>query len=207
MSKVFRDFEKFSNMKKNFSIGIAGGVGIAIIILIVALYNNQEPEIVEIDESIGIELEEIVSENPEVQEKYDEVKNKVDEHGYYEVPPIEWITIGPFQLDRSEYIIGQKIFLRIGELDENEKGQVVFLRPLNETHVSVYQAVPFDGMKKNAFNFYTQPVLSKELGICTVDDISGEWTVAFRGTNYPNFKFEITNEIIPGEEDAYVPIC
>ncbi len=194
-------------MKKNFSIIIAGGVGIAIIIVIVALYNNQESEITKIVEPIEIDLEEIVSEIPEVQEKYDEVKNKVDESGYYEVPPIEWITSGPFQIDRSEYIIGQKVFLRIGELDLDEKGQVAFMRPLNETHYSVYQTIPFDGMKKPAFNFYIQPALSPVLEICTLDDLIGEWTVVFRGTGYSNLKFKVTNEILPGEADSYVPVC
>jgi len=194
-------------MKKNFSMAIIGGIGIAIIILIVALYNNQESEITKIDEPIEIELENDVSEIPEIQEKYDEVKNKVDESGYYEVPPIEWITSGPFEIDRSKYIIGQKVFIRIGELDLDEKGQIAFLRPVNETHISVYQTIPFDGMKKPAFNFYMQPSLSAALAICTVDDIIGEWTVVFRGTSYPNLKFEVTNEILPGEEDAYVPVC
>jgi len=194
-------------MKKNFSMAIIGGIGIVIIILIVALYSNQESEITKIDEPIEIELEEIVSENPEVQEKYDEIKNKVDESGYYEVPPIEWITSGPFQIDRSEYIIGQKIFIRIGELDLDEKGQIAFLRPLNETHYSVYQTVPFDGAKKPAFNYYIHPSLSVYLEICTLDDLLGEWTVVFRGTSYPNLKFEVTNEILPGEEDSYVPVC
>ncbi len=188
-------------------MAITGGIGIAIIIVIVALYNNQESEITKIDEPIEIELENDVSEIPEIQEKYDEIKNKVDESGYYKVPPIEWITSGPFQIDRSEYIIGQKIFIRIGELDLDEKGQVAFLRPLNETHVSVYQTIPFDGMKKPAFNFYIHPSLSPVLEICTLDDIVGEWTVVFRGTSYPNLKFEVTNEILPGEADAYVPVC
>jgi len=202
-------------MKKNFSIGIAGGVGIAIIILIVALYNNQEPEIIVIEKSPKIEFNfndtEISKsrENSEViiERKLDEIKNKVDEHGYYEVPPIEWIASGPFEIDRSEYIIGQKIFIRIGELDVNEKGQIAFLRPLNETHYAVWQTIPFDGMKKPAFNFYTQPVLSEVLKICTVDDIIGEWTIVFRGTSYSNLKFEVLNEILPGEADAYVPVC
>ena len=47
-----------------------------------------------------------------------------------------------------------------------------------------------------------------DLGICDkVDDIIGEWVVVFRGTNYENLKFEITDEILPGEEDSYVPVC
>jgi hypothetical protein len=45
------------------------------------------------------------------------------------------------------------------------------------------------------------------LKICTVDDLIGEWTVVFRGTDYPNLKFKIINEILPGDEESYVPIC
>ena len=177
--------------------------------------NNQEPEIIEIDESIEINeptgsefnfTDSVFPEFPNIEKKLDEIEKKAAEN-YFEVTPIEWIASGPFEIDRSKYIIGQKVFIRIGELDLDEKGQIAFLRPLNETHYAVYQTIPFDGMKKPAFNFYIQPSLTAALAICSVDDIIGEWTVVFRGTSYPNLKFEVTNEMIPGEEDAYVPVC
>jgi hypothetical protein len=95
----------------------------------------------------------------------------------------------------------------IGDLEYQEKGQAAFLRPLNDTHYSVYQTVPFDGAKKNAFNYYIQPQLSKTRGLCTMDDIVGVWTVVFRGTDYKNLKFEITDEILPGDENSYQPVC
>ena len=205
-------------MKKNFSMAIAGSIGIAIIIIIISLYNNQEPEIIEIDERPILneidkptELEfnftdSVIPELPNIEKKLDEIEKKAAEN-YFEVTPIEWIASGPFEIDRSKYVIGQKVFIRIGELDLDEKGQVAFLRPLNETHYSVYQTIPFDGMKKSAFNFYISPSLSPVFEICTLDDLVGEWTVVFRGTSYPNLKFEVTNEILPGEEDAYVPVC
>ena len=202
-------------MKKNFSMAIAGSIGIAIIIIIISLYNNQEPEIIGIDEPIEINeptgfefnfTDSVIPEIPNIEKKLDEIEKKAAEN-YFEVTPIEWIASGPFEIDRSKYVIGQKVFIRIGELDVNEKGQIAFLRPLNETHISVYQTIPFDGMKKSAFNFYIQPSLSPVFEICTLDDLVGEWTVVFRGTSYPNLKFEVTNEIIPGEEDAYVPVC
>jgi len=207
-------------MKKNFSMIIAGGIGIAIIILIIALYNNQESEITIIDEqSKNIEVDEQskiefhfnnseILENPEIiiQEKLDEIKENAAEN-IFNPAPREWQTSGPFQIDRSKYLIGEKIFIRIGELDLDEKGQIALLRPLNETHVKVWQTIPFDGTKKPAFNFYTQPSLLEANKICTVDDIIGEWTVVFRGTSYPNLKFEIINEILPGDEESYVPVC
>jgi len=71
----------------------------------------------------------------------------------------------------------------------------------------VYQTVPFDGTKKNVFNYYIQPQLSKINGLCSIDDITGNWTVVFQGTNYPNLKFEIIDEIIPGDDKYYEPVC
>ncbi len=196
-------------MKKNFNMAIVGGIGITIIILIVLLYNNQEAEIIKIVEPVEFDFNFNNSKTQEIldiQEKLNEIEKKANEN-YYNPPPREWQTSGPFQIDRYRYLIGEKIFIVIGDLGLDEKGQIAFLRPMNMTHVAVWQTISFDGTKKPAFNFYTQPVLSKELKICTVDDLIGEWTVVFRGTDYPNLKFKIINEILPGDEESYVPIC
>ena len=58
------------------------------------------------------------------------------------------LTSGPFQIDKSQYLLGENIFVRVGNLAPNEKGQIAFLRPMNETHYSVYTTIPFDGAKK-----------------------------------------------------------
>ncbi len=50
--------------------------------------------------------------------------------------------------------------------------------------------------------------MSKGLGICTKDDLLGNWTVVFQGTNYDNLKFEIVDSYIPGEEENdEEPVC
>ena len=194
-------------MKKNVTIPIV--VGIAIIILgiivgIIATY-NQESEISKSNDEINLENK--TSENPIIDEKLNEIEREKNEN-YFQPAKREWITSGPFSIDRSKYLIGEKIFLLIAELDPNEKGQVVFLRPQNETHYTVHQTIPFDGMKKTAFNFYTDVRLSQQLGTCSIEDIVGEWTVVFRGTDYENLKFEFINEILPGEEDSFIePVC
>ena len=122
--------------------------------------------------------------------------------------PREWIRSGPFTIDRSEYVLGEKIFVRIGGLEYEEKGQIVFLRPLNNTHYSVYLTIPFDGANKSAFNYYLEPQLSKNRELCTAEDFIGDWRVVFRGTDYPNLEFRITEEILPGEEDDYqISVC
>ena len=192
-------------MKKGTTIGITGGIAIVMILGIVFAF-NQESNTIEIETSQGRELNSDETVSPEIQVKLDEIE-KINLEKKYSSKDREWITSGPFQIDRSQYVTGEKIFLVIGGLENEEKGQVAFLRPLNDTHNSVYLTVPFDGAKKNAFNYYIQPQLSKTRGLCTMDDIVGVWTVVFRGTDYKNLKFEITDEILPGDEDSYQPVC
>ena len=205
MSKVFRDFEKNNHMKKGAMMGIVGVIAIVVVLGIVFAF-NQESDTMEIETTLGRELIPDEDIAPEVQAKLDEIE-KINLENEYSPSPREWITSGPFQIDRSKYVIGEKIFLVIGGLEYQEKGQVAFLRPLNDTHNKVYQTVPFDGAKKNAFNYYIQPQISKKAGICTIDDIAGDWTIVFRGTNYANLKFEITDKILPGDEDNYQSVC
>ncbi|MBI5859289.1 MAG: hypothetical protein HZB73_00830, partial [Nitrosarchaeum sp.] len=90
-------------------------------------------------------------------------------------------------------------------LNENDKGQIAFMRQLNETHYSVYLAIPFDGAAKPEFNYYLEPHILKDKGICSVDDIIGKWAVVFRGTDYPNLYFEITKDVVPGTDIE--PVC
>jgi len=198
--------KKNNHMRKGVVIGIVGGIAIIAVVLGVVFAFNQESDIIEIETVLDRELIPDEDIAPEVQAKLDEIE-KINLENEYSPKEREWITSGPFQIDRSKYVIGEKIFLVIGGLEYEEKGQVAFLRPLNDTHNSVYLTVPFDGAKKNAFNYYIQPQLSKTRGLCTVDDIMGDWTVVFRGTDYKNLKFEITDKIIPGDEGSYQPVC
>ena len=57
---------------------------------------------------------------------------KINLENEYSPKPREWITSGPFQIDRSEYVLGEKIFVRIGGLSYDEKGQITFLRPVEQ---------------------------------------------------------------------------
>jgi len=184
---------------------IAGGIGILTIISVLILVPYEKSDVVEIDLfTSDKEIQQV--ETSEIQEKLNEIEKK-NLGNEYSPKVREWITSGPFQIDRSEYVLGEKIFVRIGELSVDEKGQIAFLRPLNNTHYSVYFTIPFDGTDKGTFNYYLQPSLSRNQGLCTVDDFIGDWRVVFRGTNYPNLEFKITEDILPGDEDDYEPVC
>ncbi|QLH11562.1 hypothetical protein [Nitrosarchaeum sp. AC2] len=183
-------------MKKGLIIGSILGVSIAIIILAISLSSELKSDSIEVEDTLDKEVI-AETETPEIEEKTDDVE-KINLENEYSPKPREWITSGPFQIDRSKYAIGEKIFLVIGGLNGNEKGQVAFMRPLNNTHYSVYMTIPFDGMKKDLFNYYVEPAISKTKEICSIDDLIGKWAVVFRGTDYPNLYFEITDEIVPG---------
>ena len=142
------------------------------------------------------------------EEEIIEIEKQIDETtGGFSPASREWLTSGPFQIDKSQYLLGENIFVRITNLAQNEKGQIAFLRPMNETHYSVYITIPFDGAKKNSFNQYFTPDTSRALKICTVDDLIGTWKIVFQKTNYENISFKILNKTLPGEEDYYLSVC
>jgi len=186
-------------MKKGKKSGIIGGVIAAIIIGILVIQfssinedapiqNNDLPEIIDVDN--------------------DGIPDDVDP--YIATPRVwEKQTSGPFQIDKEQYVLGELVLIRINELGPNEKGQIVFLEPSNGTHQTVYITIPFDGSEKITFNQYFKPALSRARGICTIDDLLGNWTVVFQGTDYNNLKFEIVDRYIPGDEEHYedIPNC
>ena len=186
---------------------------IAIVVIIgISVTSFNETKVTEIEDIISKELETNDELTIEIDEKLEEIKSNVEESkdiesDYDSTREREWLTSGPFQIDRSEYALGENIFIRMNDLDPMEKGQIAFLRPSNATHYSVYFTIPFDGTK-SAFNQYFTPDLSKIKGICSVEDLAGEWTVVFRGTDYENIKFTVSDKIfVPGSESRYEPVC
>lgn len=199
-------------MKKGLTIGITIGVSIFVIILAIVLISSLKSDVEEatitpvINDTNNIQVadNQTLNVETEIQEKLDKIK-KIKLENEYSPKPREWLTSGPFQIDRSHYAIGEKIFVIIGGLYPSEKGEITFMRPLNDTHYSVYLTIPFDGAAKPEFNYYLEPKMSKERGICSVDNIIGKWAVVFRGTDYPNLYFEITKDVVPGTDIE--PVC
>ena len=204
MRKVFSYFCKSISVNGRIAISIVAGI-IIVTVGIIAI-TNQEPATMEVEDTLNREIQPEEEISSEVQEKLDDIE-KINLENEYSPKDREWITSGPFQIDRSEYVLGEKIFLRTGGLGFDEKGQVAFLRPLNSTHYEVYLTIPFDGSDNSAFNYYMQPQLSKFRGFCSAGDFVGDWRVVFRGTDYPNLEFKITGDILPGDEEGFEPVC
>ena len=125
-------------------------------------------------------------------------KNEIEE---------KWIESGPFAIDKAQYNVGEKIFLNTVDLKFDDKGTIEFLRPMNDTHHKVYSKIPFDGMNKQQFNYYFEPRLQVYIGICSMDDLAGNWIVKFSGTQYEDINFEILNQISSWDDRTFEPIC
>ena len=174
-------------------------VGISILGLI--LFNYNEKEKFQNDE---ITLE-ILEDDITIQKK--EIYKRMIETGKYEIRDREWQTSGPFSIDRYEYALGEKIFVSVEGLQFSDKGEMIFFRPINDTHYKIWKTYPFDGSFKDAFNVFFNPSLLKPQMICDTNDLIGDWRMEFSNTNYNPIYFKIFNLTVPGDERYFVPVC
>jgi len=131
---------------------------------------------------------------------------------------------GPFQIEKYEYYLGEKIFFNAVNIPTDEKGEIVFFRPeLDRSNKKIkeiegipaeliskkikYIGIEFNGENKQSFNKFFEPRFSEWNGVCSTKDIAGEWIIIFLGTQYENINFTVLNETMPGDTRLFEPIC
>ena len=131
---------------------------------------------------------------------------------------------GPFQIEKYEYYLGEKIFMNAVDIPADEKGEIIFFRPAPDGVNKVpkeyegisgelisakvkYMAIQFDGKEKQNFNKYFEPKFNEWKGICSTDDLVGEWVMTFYGTQYEPIHFTILNQTSSWDDRTYEPIC
>ena len=119
----------------------------------------------------------------------------------------KWISSGPFAIDRTEYLLGHKIFLIANELNQNDKGNIKIVKINSDSSEKIFKTYRFDGMKKQSFNIYFSPYLSEINNVCSAEDVIGNYKVIFEGTDYENIKLKIINKYLPGSEYRFEPVC
>ena len=112
----------------------------------------------------------------------------------------QWISSGPFAIDKPRYKLGENIFLYVSGLKPNEAGVISFLRPNGDQ----YTEVIFNATLKDHFTYYFTPTTGVRKQIYKPEQLVGTWTVIFQGVEYESLKFKIVNEYIRGGE-ANVP--
>ena len=124
-----------------------------------------------------------------------------------EIKEEPWHASGPFSIDKIEYNLGEKIFIIVNDLKTEDKGEVVFFRPLNNTHWSTYIEMGFDGSNKTQFNLYFEPKLGELNKICSTNDLVGTWVMKIIGTEYSDINFEILNQTSSWDTRTFDPVC
>jgi len=130
---------------------------------------------------------------------------------------------GPFQIEKYEYYLGEKIFLNVNDIPTGVSGEIIFFRPApdgNSTNTKVegisadliskkakYITIKFDSENKQNFHRYFEPKFSEWNGVCSRDQLVGEWITVFNGTEYKNINFIILNQTTPGDKRTFEPIC
>ena len=162
----------------NKSVGVATGIGIAIIIGVIVFQVNETMwEQVSVDE-------------------YYEKKGKVAGVVYPENPQI----LGPLQINKDKYLLGENVFVILKDLKPKDKGSVEFFTP----NGILYESMGFDGKEKEFQKKYFKPQLLKSKQLCEKEQLVGTWTVMFRGYDMAKIYFEIMPEILPNSEQHYV---
>ena len=130
---------------------------------------------------------------------------------------------GPFQIEKYEYYLGEKIFLNAVNIPVDEKGEIIFFRPAPDevdTFPKGYEGIPgelifkkikymslkFNGEGKQNFNKYFEPRFNEWKKICSTNQIVGEWIMIFSGTQYEPIHFTILNYTMPGDQRTFEPL-
>jgi hypothetical protein len=174
---------KFYRIKKlweimNKIVGIATGIGIAIIVGVIFLQVN-----------------ETMWQQSSVDEYY-EKGGKVAHVVYPDNPQI----LGPLKINKDKYLLGENVYVTLGDLRPIDKGSVQFITPTG----IIYDEWGFNGMEREFQKKYFKPQLLKSKNICEKDKLIGQWTVMFKGYDEAKIYFEMTPNILPNMEQQFI---
>ena len=162
----------------NRNVSIATGIGIAIIVGAIIFQINQT-----------------IWQQASVDEYY-EKDGKVAHVVYPDNPQI----LGPLQINKDKYLLGENVFVSLGDLRSQDMGTVQFITPTG----IIYDDWGFNGMERESQKKYFKPQLLKSKNLCEKEKLIGQWEVFFKGYDEAKIHFEITPTILPGMENQFL---
>lgn len=114
----------------------------------------------------------------------------------------QWISSGPFSINKDHYKLGEYIFLSVQGLQPTDAGNVTIVDPKG----TVYDTIPFNGTMKSSFKQFFKPNTQRYLALCTPEQLVGNWSLIFQGTAYRAIPFQVINEWIPGSQAEIKPV-
>ena len=162
----------------NRNVGIATGIGIAIIVGVIIF-----------------QVEQTMWQQVSVDEYY-EKEGKVSHVVYPDNPQL----LGPLQINKDKYLLGENIYVILKNLKPMDKGSVQFFTPGG----ILFNEMGFNGKDKDFAKMYFKPGLLKSKNLCEKEDLIGTWTVMFRGYEEAKLYFEMMPDILPNQESHFV---
>ena len=164
----------------NKNVGIATAVGIAIIIGVIVFqindttYQVSSPE--EYKKLIGTQsvAHVVYPDNPQI--------------------------LGPLQINKDKYLLGENVYVILKDLKPLDKGSVQFFTPDGILFIEM----GFNGKDKDFAKMYFKPGLVKSKNLCQQEDLVGTWTVMFKGYEQAKLYFEMLPDILPNQESHFV---
>ena len=161
----------------NRNVGIATGIGIVVIIGVIVF-----------------QVSETMWQQSSVEEYY-EKGGRVAGVVYPDNPQL----LGPLQINKDKYLLGENVFVILKDLRPSDKGTVIFLTPEKK----VYDEWGFDGSNREFQKKYFKPQLLKSKNLCEKEQLIGEWTVMFRDYEMSKLYFEVLPDILPNTESHF----
>tara|TARA_Y100000588_G_scaffold17850_1_gene18495 strand:- start:73 stop:612 length:540 start_codon:yes stop_codon:yes gene_type:complete len=162
----------------NRNVAIATGIGIAIIIGVIIFQVNQT-----------------MWQQASVEEYY-EKDGKVAHVVYPDNPQV----LGPLQINKDKYLLGENVYVVLKDLRPQDMGTVQFFTPGG----ILYEEMGFNGENRDFQKKYFKPSLAKSKNLCEKEQLVGTWTVMFRGYEEAKLYFEMMPNILPNHESHFV---
>ena len=162
----------------NRNVGIAAGIGIVVIIGIIIF-----------------QISETMWEQSSVEEYY-EKGGRVASVVYPDNPQI----LGPLQINKDKYLLGEHVYVILTNLMPGDKGTVQFFTP----NGILYEEMGFNGEVRDFQKKYFKPQLLKSKNLCEKEDLVGEWTIMFKGYDVAKLHFEMLPDVLPNQENQFL---
>ncbi len=140
----------------NKNVGIATGIGIAIIIGVIVFQIN--------DTAYKVS-------SPEEYRKSVEMGNESVAHVVYPDNPQ---ILGPLQINKDKYLLGENVYVILKDLRPQDKGAVQFFTPEGK----LFDTMGFNGEERESQKKYFKPQLLKSMDLCQKTQLIGTWTVS-----------------------------
>ena len=161
----------------NRNVGIATGIGIAIIIGVIVFQVNETRW-----------------EQTSVEEYY-EKDGKVSSVVYPDNPQL----LGPLQINKDKYLLGENVYLILKDLKPGDKGSVLIITPEN----IIFDEWGFNGSEREMQKKYFKPQLLMSKNLCEKEQLVGTWTLMFRGYDMAKINFDVLEDILPNTEHHF----